>query len=149
MSRLRAETMPAVTVEPRPNGLPIAITQSPMRAVSESPNFAAGSGFFGVTLSSARSVFSSRPISLAGSVVPSLQRHRDLVGVLDDVIVGHDEAGRIDDEARAERGDVARQRCGLAPRKSLNRSASGEPGGMFGRPGVPAPAASASGWSRC
>ena len=31
MSRLRAETMPAVTVPPRPNGLPIAITQSPTR----------------------------------------------------------------------------------------------------------------------
>src|SRR6266705_3524268 len=31
MSRPRAETMPAVTVPPRPNGLPTASTQSPMR----------------------------------------------------------------------------------------------------------------------
>ena len=30
--------MPAVTVPPRPNGLPIAITQSPTLALSESPN---------------------------------------------------------------------------------------------------------------
>jgi hypothetical protein len=44
MSRLRAETMPAVTVPPRPNGLPIAITQSPSRILSESPNLTAFSG---------------------------------------------------------------------------------------------------------
>ena len=31
MSRPRAETMPAVTVPPRPNGLPTATTQSPTR----------------------------------------------------------------------------------------------------------------------
>ena len=31
MSRPRAETMPAVTVPPRPNGLPTASTQSPIR----------------------------------------------------------------------------------------------------------------------
>src|SRR6266852_5961469 len=30
-----------------------------------------------------------------------------------------------------------RGRLGPAPRKSLNRSASGEPGGMLGRPGAP------------
>ena len=45
MSRLRAETMPAVTVPPRLNGLPIAITHSPSRSLSESPNFTAISGF--------------------------------------------------------------------------------------------------------
>ena len=32
MSRLSAETMPAVTVPPRPNGLPMASTQSPTRS---------------------------------------------------------------------------------------------------------------------
>ena len=50
MSRLRAETMPAVTVEPRPKGSPMAITQSPIRALSLSPKWVAGSGFFGVDL---------------------------------------------------------------------------------------------------
>ena len=35
MSRPRAETMPAVTVPPRPNGLPTAITQSPTRGACE------------------------------------------------------------------------------------------------------------------
>ena len=50
MLRLRAETMPAVTVEPMPKGSPMAITQSPMRALSLSPKWVAGSGFFGVDL---------------------------------------------------------------------------------------------------
>ena len=72
MLRLRAETMPAVTVEPMPKGSPMAITQSPMRALSLSPNLVAGSGFFGFTFSSARSVLMSRPTSLAGRVVSSL-----------------------------------------------------------------------------
>ena len=44
MSRLRADTMPAVTEPPRLNGLPIAITHSPSRSLSESPNFTALSG---------------------------------------------------------------------------------------------------------
>ena len=35
----RAETIPAVTVPPNPNGFPIAMTQSPILAVSEFPNF--------------------------------------------------------------------------------------------------------------
>src|SRR5882672_9911833 len=38
MSRARAETMPAVTVPPRPKGLPIASTQSPTFMTSLSPN---------------------------------------------------------------------------------------------------------------
>ena len=38
MSRLRADTMPAVTVPPSPKGFPTAITQSPTRTASESPN---------------------------------------------------------------------------------------------------------------
>src|SRR5260370_20838569 len=45
MSRARAETMPTVTEPPRPNGLPIATTQSPTRAVSDVPNFTAESDF--------------------------------------------------------------------------------------------------------
>ena len=44
MSRARAERMPAVTVPPRPKGLPIARTQSPIRMWSEFPKLSAGSG---------------------------------------------------------------------------------------------------------
>ena len=38
MLRFLAEIIPEVTVPPKPNGLPIAITQSPTLALSESPN---------------------------------------------------------------------------------------------------------------
>ena len=38
ISLFLAEIIPAVTVPPRPKGLPIAITQSPTRALSEFPN---------------------------------------------------------------------------------------------------------------
>ena len=37
MSRPRAETMPAETEPPRPNGLPMASTQSPTRLASLLP----------------------------------------------------------------------------------------------------------------
>ena len=48
MSRARAEMMPAVTVPPRPNGLPIASTQSPTRTSSLSPNVTAGQRLVGL-----------------------------------------------------------------------------------------------------
>ena len=38
MLRFLADIIPEVTVPPNPNGLPIAITQSPTLALSESPN---------------------------------------------------------------------------------------------------------------
>ena len=72
MSRCLAEMMPTVTEPPRPNGLPIAITQSPTLSLVEPPNGTEASGFFGVTLSSARSVLVSLPITLSTlSLVPS------------------------------------------------------------------------------
>ena len=72
MSRSRADTMPTVTVPPSPNGLPIAITQSPIRMRSESPNSTSVSFFLaGSTRSTARSVLVSRPTSSAFSFEPS------------------------------------------------------------------------------
>lgn len=75
MSRLRAETMPAVTVPPSENGLPIAITHSPSRSLSLSPNFTAVSVLpaGGLNFSTARSVFLSTPTSSALILVPSLR----------------------------------------------------------------------------
>ena len=70
MSRPRAEMMPAVAVPPRPNGLPIATTQSPTRALSESPNATYGKPLAS-TLISARSVFGSLPTSVASNLRPS------------------------------------------------------------------------------
>ena len=64
MSRPRAEMMPAVTVPPRPNGLPTASTQSPTRGlVSES--FTWGKSLRPSTLMRAKSVLESVPITLA------------------------------------------------------------------------------------
>ena len=71
--RLRpsAETMPAVTDPPRPNGLPAASIQSPTRTLRESPQVMAGSGCGGSTFSTATSVSGSRPRMRAGTWVPS------------------------------------------------------------------------------
>ena len=71
MSRARAERIPAVTVPPKPNGLPIASTQSPTRSWSELPHLTAVSGFVDSTLSSARSTFGSLPTTFAVSCVLS------------------------------------------------------------------------------
>ncbi len=67
MFRPRADTMPTVTDPPSPNGLPIAITQSPMRTASLSPNFTAASGVDDSTFRTARSVFGSTPTTVASS----------------------------------------------------------------------------------
>ncbi len=67
--------MPTLTLPPSPNGLPIAITQSPTRLLSESPNFTVGSGALRParsSLSSARSVLGSVPTSSALKVESSL-----------------------------------------------------------------------------
>ena len=71
MSRPRDDTMPAVTVPDRPNGLPIASTQSPTRDLSLSPKATAVSLWSACTCSTARSVRSSWPSSLAFSTVLS------------------------------------------------------------------------------
>ena len=131
MSRLRAETMPAVTVEPMPKGSPMAITQSPMRALSLSPKWVAGSGFLGVDLQQRQIGLDVAADHLGRKLRAVMQGDRDLVAVLDHMIVGDDVAGGIDDEAGAQRGDMPR-RIGLGPRKFLNRSSSGEPGGSSG-----------------
>src|SRR5215471_8513930 len=62
--RSSAETMPLVTVPRKPNGLPIAITGSRTASVLESPSEATVSFDFS-TLSTARSVFGSRPTTRA------------------------------------------------------------------------------------
>ena len=65
--RWRAETIPAVTVRSRPNGLPIATTGSPTFTCEESPSGIGWSSFAGaLTLSTAMSVDSSLPTTWAG-----------------------------------------------------------------------------------
>jgi hypothetical protein len=57
--------MPAVTVLPSPNGLPIAMIQSPTRTESLSANVTAVKGRSASILSKARSVLVSRPTRVA------------------------------------------------------------------------------------
>ena len=57
--------MPAVTVAFRPNGLPMASTQSPTCMLSELPSLAAGKDLFMSILITARSVSWSVPTTLA------------------------------------------------------------------------------------
>src|SRR3954469_565050 len=109
MSRLRAETMPAVTVPPRLNGLPIAITHSPRRSLSESPNFTATSGFAGGVKFQHRQIGllvdpDQRRLDLGAVVHDDV----DLVSIGNDVVVGHDNARGIDDKTGAERIGLAR-----------------------------------------
>jgi hypothetical protein len=73
MSRLRAETMPAVTDPPRPKGLPTAMIQSPTLSASESPHSTAGSSRLASILSNARSVCLSTPTTLASYCAPSVR----------------------------------------------------------------------------
>ena len=68
--RPSAETMPEVTVWPKPKGLPIASTMSPTRSVSEEPKVVAGRSVAS-TCSTARSVSGSLPTTLASSFLPS------------------------------------------------------------------------------
>ena len=65
--------MPAVTVSPRPNGLPTAITPSPTRALSLSPNFTVLNGLSLSTFSTATSTFGSLPMIFAFSLRPSVK----------------------------------------------------------------------------
>ena len=94
MSRLRADTMPAVTEPPRLNGLPIAITHSPSLILSESPNFTAFSGLrrldpqhreIGLLVAADHLGLEPRAV---------VEDDVDLVGIRDHVIVGDDDAGR-------------------------------------------------------
>src|SRR5258708_28390261 len=78
MSRARAETMPAVTVPPRPNGLPIASTQSPTFITSLSPNCTAVRGLSVLTRSKARSVLVSLPTISALRLVRSEEHTSEL-----------------------------------------------------------------------
>ena len=55
VERETADTMPLVTVPPRPKGLPMAITQSPTRAWALSPKLTKGNGSARWIFSTARS----------------------------------------------------------------------------------------------
>ena len=68
--RLRALTMPVVTVPRRPSGAPMATTGSPTTTLSELPSWTARRPLT-LTFRTARSYESSRPTSWAWTWVPS------------------------------------------------------------------------------
>src|SRR5215831_5690716 len=133
MSRAVAEIIPAVTLPPRPNGLPIASTQSPTFVLLESPHVAAGRGAFGSTLSTARSVTASRPTTSACKVVSS-----DKVTVICSalaitwLLVTMMPVGSImnPDPSDAARGadQFGPPGAPFSPKKSRKNSSSGDPG---------------------
>ena len=136
MSRAIAETMPRVTVPPRPKGLPTAITSSPTRTLSLSPSASSGRSLASI-LSSARSVCLSVPMHLGVELAVVGQAHLHRVGVVDDVVVGDDVAVVLDrrSPSRAPRPAVpwagpagpARLRPSGMPKRRKN-SSNGEPG---------------------
>ena len=63
--------MPALTVVSSSKGLPIAITQSPISSLSESPSLAVGSPRASASLTTARSLSGSVLMSVALNVRPS------------------------------------------------------------------------------
>ena len=97
MGRLSALTTPTLTVCDRPNGLPMAMTQSPGCICAESPNFASGSAWSGFSVSSMQRAVGERVASHHARAIPdvvflAVQRDLHLVGALHDVVVGEDEA---------------------------------------------------------
>ncbi|CSA66914.1 Uncharacterised protein [Vibrio cholerae] len=69
--RPKAETMPEVTVCPKPNGLPMATAKSPTRSLSESAIRISVRFFALFSLSKATSDISSPPTSSASNSRPS------------------------------------------------------------------------------
>ena len=102
--RSTAETMPVVTVLARPSGLPTAMTGWPTTTLDESPNAAALRSLGGsVELDDGE--VGGRVGADDGGLEDAAVVQRDLdavlVGVADDVVVGHDVAGVVDDHAGA------------------------------------------------
>ena len=105
-----ALTMPCVTVWLSPNGLPIASTTSPARSSSERP--------IGMTGGSLSRHAQNRQIGvrvhaddLGRGDAPVRQLHADLIRALDDMVIGDDVTGPIDDHAGAEAALDALAHC--------------------------------------
>ena len=141
MSRPRAETMPAVTVEPSPNGLPIAIIQSPTRTWSLFAHSTNGNGAGRSILSSARSVLLSVPINLAGYSLSSLKMTviSSASAITWLLVTTKPEASMTKPEPSEKLRRGCCSCCCLSRSKnSLKNSSNGEPGGNCGMAGMSA-----------
>ena len=94
-SRPVALMTPTLTVCASPNGLPIAITQSPGSIWLESPNFASGRGRLGFSTSwikrAVRQRIAADDLGLVVLVVFIEELHLDFRRIFNDVIVREDE----------------------------------------------------------
>ena len=138
MSRLRADTMPAVTVPPRPNGFPTASTQSPTRGYL-SDIFTKGNffPFPSVTLMSARSVRGSDPIIFASNFSPS-----SIVTVMSSASSTTWLLVTTNPSSEMKKPDPC-ARLGMrldgplgCPLKNFSKKSRGMPSGRFGIPGM-------------
>ena len=94
--------MPLVTVCPTPNGLPMASTRSPTSRSSESPKFERRQILFaGIDLEHGQigALIGKHELGFEFALVG--KDDADVGAALDDVIVGDDDAARIDDHAAA------------------------------------------------
>ena len=99
--RLRALTMPSVTLELRPSGLPIAIAMSPTSSLVESAKTAGFSPAPG-TLITARSSCGNVPTRVPFRMWPVDVVTVNRVEPSDDVVVGDDVALRVEHDPGAE-----------------------------------------------
>src|SRR5258706_122096 len=136
MSRALAEMMPTVTLPPRPNGLPIAITQSPTFEFSDDPNLTDVRGFLGVTLSRARSVLGSFPITLSTFSREPLLKLMMISSAPSITWVLVTIRPSLPSTTNPEPSDDTLRSCRERPpfllKKSSKRSSNGEPCGTFG-----------------
>ena len=96
--------MPEVTVWPSPNGSPTATTKSPTRSLRRIGQRQRRAGSRPGSASPPHRYRDRCRCSLRLERAPVLQRHRDVVGAADHVVVGQDVAlGRVDDHARTQR----------------------------------------------
>ncbi len=93
MSRLRADTMPAVTKPPRLNGLPIAITHSPSRSLSEIAELHRLQRLVGLDPQQRDVGLLIAADQLGLDAAAVIEDDGDLVGVRDHVVVGDHDTG--------------------------------------------------------
>ena len=137
MSRCLAEMMPTVTEPPSPNGLPIAITQSPTFMLVRRAERDSRQRLLRRHLEQREiglGVLAEHLVDLELRAVVEVDD--DLVGAVDDVIVGDDQAFlAVDHEAGAERRHLAVAAPVAAAarlKKSSKNSSNGEPFGTCG-----------------
>ena len=105
-----------------PKGLEMATTRSPTRTLPESANWSGVTAGPPSTLITARSLDASAPTSFAEARVPLVECHRDGGRARHDVVVGHDVALVVDDEARAL--GLGRAALSLRARRARRRASS-------------------------